>query len=643
MISHRHHGLFRAVFLLAGLTACGASSKDPTGAGGGVGSLMVTISGLPAGAAARVTLAGPAGYTHTFSTSGQLSGLLAGSYTMSALYVSYGGQTYAPSAASSGLVVLPNDVAQASVAYATGSAPTIDYTIPGIQIVQSSQRPDNSVPLVAGRAAFVRVFVTANASTTSAPTVRLRLFQGATLVDSFTIAPTGNFVPLQPDTATLSSSWNVSIPANRMTPNLSIQAEVDPGDQIPETDETNNHFPSSSPMSLDVRVVAPLHLRFVPVVQSGLTGNVSNTNADGMLDLTRRMWPIGTSDWDVRQAYTSTAGPLQSGDGNGAWGIILSELSALRAADASTRNYYGVVGTTYNSGVAGYGYIGAPAAIGWDKGSSAGDIAVHELGHNFGRQHAPCGTTPFDINYPYAGAIIGVYGYDQGTGVLKSPSGNTDVMSYCSPNWVSDYNYEAVFSARGAGPRVVVSTTTAQQGLLVWGRITRDSLVLEPAFTVIATPSLPSRPGRFRLSGTDASGAALFSLSFDGDEVESNPHPGVRHFAFVIPLDSLGSARLSALRLSSGRLSAQRVATFGTPGAQGAPLPSVRVTSVSAGMTSLQWSATYPMALVRDARTSNILSFARGGRVTLQSTGPLTVELSNGLGSSVAARNLVAQ
>jgi hypothetical protein len=72
-------------------------------------------------------------------------------------------------------------------------------------------------------------------------------------------------VPQAADTATLASSWNVVIPANRVSPDLGIVAVLDPTDQIPEADESDNLWPATGTHSVDVRSVPAFNLRFVPV------------------------------------------------------------------------------------------------------------------------------------------------------------------------------------------------------------------------------------------------------------------------------------------------------------------------------------------------------------------------------------------
>jgi hypothetical protein len=73
-------------------------------------------------------------------------------------------------------------------------------------------------------------------------------------------------------------------------------------------------------------------------------------------------------------------------------------------------------------------------------------VAVHEIGHTHGRDHAPCGIPDAgDLNFPHAGAALGTWGYDLVNKKLIDPSKAKDVMSYCSPVWTSDYTFVALF------------------------------------------------------------------------------------------------------------------------------------------------------------------------------------------------------
>jgi hypothetical protein len=79
---------------------------------------------------------------------------------------------------------------------------------------------------------------------------------------------------------------------------------------------------------------------------------------------------------------------------------------------------------------------GLLAGVEWSKGTF-----VHELGHNQGRPHSPCGDPDGpDPNYPHANASIGVYGFHVLTGQFFATN-YKDYMSYCEPTWVSDWTW----------------------------------------------------------------------------------------------------------------------------------------------------------------------------------------------------------
>ncbi|MEN0064995.1 MAG: M66 family metalloprotease [Myxococcota bacterium] len=81
------------------------------------------------------------------------------------------------------------------------------------------------------------------------------------------------------------------------------------------------------------------------------------------------------------------------------------------------------------------------ASIGLGYRGIAASTLVHEVGHAHGRPHAPCGgARGTDPDYPYDDAAIGVWGYSINNDELREPS-RVDMMSYCDPIWISDYNF----------------------------------------------------------------------------------------------------------------------------------------------------------------------------------------------------------
>ena len=596
------------------------------------GSLTVTVAGLPAGTSAAVIVTGPDGYTQPVTQTQTLTGLTPGSYLATAADVSSGATTYTPRAATKSVTVSPGATATVTVTYDAVAA-TLNLRLAGMQLTQSTQSVTGDIPLVRGRDAFLRVFALANEANSAAPNVRVRLFQSGALVSTLAIPAPGSSTPTAKDESNLNSSWNVKIPGSFIQAGLAVLADVDPENAVAEKNETDNSFPKDgTAQSEDVETASILKLRFVPVKQAanGLQGDVSEANKARFLDLTQRIHPLPGIDADVHAAYTTTTtGPLQSDNGNGAWVTVLEEMDALRVAEGTDRTYFGVVRIDYAFGVAGIGFIGAPSALGYDDVQDGSRVVAHELGHTWGRFHSPCANPPqVDPDYPYLDGSIGVFGVDVAKGELKSSS-LPDIMGYCGNPWISDYNYRAIEAFRSAQQASAVATAAAREQpcLLVWGRIVDGRPVLEPAFEVVTLPRMPKASGPYSVEGLTTDGARVFGLSFDATPVADVPRRA-RTFAFAVPLDQRSSARIGGLRLAGpgGAVEAlsRPVAAFG------AASDSVVARRVAGGV-ALHWDASaHPMAMVRDARTGQILSFARGGDANVATgSGELEVVLSD--------------
>jgi hypothetical protein len=617
------------------------------------GAIDLGITGLPVGAPVSVVVEGPGGYSSTVSSGRVLPALAPGTYTITAPAVTVSGTIYAVAPQSFSVAVAAGSTASANVAYAPVLG-GLNLTIDAMYLTQSVQTYTGSVPLVKDKDAYLRVFVKATVANNAAPPVRVRFYKGGALMSTQSISPVTLSVPLTIDEGAVPQSWNLLVPGSLIQPGLSIDAIVDPTGLVAESNEADNMFPVSGiPLPIDVHTAPPFAVRFVPVFQSatGLQGSVSDANKDNFLDLTRRMHPIVSTDADVRAAYTTSAPALQSSNTNNAWQTILSELDALRVADGSAKNYYGVVKTSYSSGVAGIGYVTGRTALGWDFLPSGGEVAAHEWGHNWSRSHTPTclpappsadpcagGTLPYsgcslptgaDPTYPYAEGRIGKFGFDVANLQLKAPT-QFDIMGYCPPKWISDVTYLAILNYRQAvGGGVAAATeASAQPALLVWGRVGAEGLVLEPAFEVTTRPVVPVTGGPYTIEGLDADGSRLFSYSFAGEEV-ADAEGAERQFAFAIPSSIASLDRLVTLRLAgSGRQVALTSSIMSArPGTRTFSLATVPIIALSAqqqapGSVTLTWDPlTYPMALVRDPRTGTILSFARGGATTIAASG----------------------
>lgn len=618
------------------------------------GALAVTITGLPAGAQAAVTATGPGGISFPAPTNRTLTDLAAGSWTVTAGAVTSGGTTYVPTPATQTVQVTLGNTTPVSVAYAPGPPPTLNLRIHGAYLTQGIQEMPHSAELLAGRDAYLRVFVVANQANTTTPRVRVKLWHGNTEVwGSFISANTGS-VTQSVNEGDYASSWNIRVPGNLIQPGLRFWADVDPDGTVPEANEGDNQFPAPGQVfAVTVRALPRFEITLVPVFQTAtaLTGNVTISNVESYLRDLRRMLPVENTSlsWEVLSVYTNTR-PALSGTDISTWSAVLSDIDALRQLNGSSRYYYGVVKVNYGSGLAGLArQPGQPptarAAMGWDYGNSRANVLAHEIGHNFGRPHAPCGSAQgVDPGYPYSGGSIGAWGME--TEALALFGGNLfltklhdpyyyrDVMGYCpSYPWVSVYNWNLMMAWRaaspGGSPPMAITATGPDDGLLVWGQISNRGLILEPAFRTRPTGEPLPRTGSWRIEGRDAAGALLFTQPFEPDELADLPGPPEYQFSMVLPLGDATLDRLAALRVVGPGRSAERVAAGGPPG--GPTIPAAR--PVSGAVRRLTWDVRqYPGALVRDAATGQVLSIARGGDALLVTgAGELDVQFSDGI------------
>jgi hypothetical protein len=162
---------------------------------------------------------------------------------------------------------------------------------------------------------------------------------------------------------------------------------------------------------------------------------------------------------------------------------------------------------------------------------------------------------------------------------------------------------------------------------LIWGRIEQGRLVLEPAIEVDAPASLPTRSGPQRVEAFGPNGETLFSLSFTGERVADTQDPNDQTFAFVVPASQLKGIELNRIRFAAlGRQVEQR-------GTRGGAAPVAQRTAP--GRIRVTWNpASARIAMIRDARSGQVLSFSRTGSVDVRTASDdIEVTLSDGVKS----------
>ena len=402
--------------------------------------------------------------------------------------------------------------------YVSESQETADAWISRVELAQTYLGPD--VRLVPQKPVLVRAHVLADQVSLTSPRVLLTAYRGIAVLGTLALAGPAT-LPVAEEASTLALSFTGDLPAAWVDDGLKLRLDLDPDDVLVERNEQNNALRFTPAVSGPTR----LNLVIVPLILDGRTGTPPDLH-----DTLYHHWPLSQVNISVRAAYQVTSVPkvLSNGDG---WSSVLSEVSALRQSDGSNATYYGVIKTDYGSGVAGMAYIGYPVAIGMDNHL---DVASHELGHTFGLRHAPCGgATGTDPAYPYSGGILGSWGYNLGSGQLYPPPSYRDMMSYCYPKWISDYNYAKVHARMEPVATMVGTPGPDRPALLVSGRIAAGSVQLDPLQSVV-------RPVPVHTSGTHwlilegPAGRAVYPFH----TVEVARAPGAtgdeRHFALTV-------------------------------------------------------------------------------------------------------------
>jgi hypothetical protein len=491
---------------------------------------------------------------------------------------------------------------------------TIDLVLNQVEITQSVQNGSNTVPMVAGRPTVARVYVTVSGVTEASNVI----------VEA---SATRNGVPLpgsprrsDPRTVTTSvsrgnyaSSFNLALPAEWLSGSVRLSIVVDPDNRITEVNETNN----GRTQTLEFLAVPRLDLTIVPV-QYTHTPNGRTYPAptrDTVSDWVMRAYPIPGINVRLRAPVAFT-GDLRRGD---EWERLLDLITDVKLSDGapSSRVYYGLIPIAsgsdrwFSSGIAGIGWVGLRASVGLDlTGSSdaAGRLAAHEIGHNLGRFHAPCGVSgdprqPFP--YPNASIGPGVYGLDISQARVWSPvapDDTKDLMSYCQPQWVSDFTYQGLLNnQRIYGASVMQSGV----GYLVRAALTDDGATLEPVYALDGvTPDAPQR-GEYTVELLDAAGALLASHTVAAVEAEGPYHYGeetvehdhdhrhiYRRITAVVPAPVGPVARFRLIR--DGVVIAERANDAAPP----AVAASATIARNDATWT-LSWSNAFVPALVR--------------------------------------------
>lgn len=519
----------------------------------------------------------------------------------------------------------------------------VDFHVAGLTVTQATQTDDQAVPLVADRRAHVRVFVLADSENQARPKVRLQFFYGRKARHQTIVSAPGGLagVPIELARHDHAKSWNVTVPAAWIQPGLKLVAEVDPDRRVRESNENNNRWPNGSGQAFDVRKARPWKLTLVPIrLPGGRTSEATTSNIESYVSFSRRLFPVPEKlDVVVHSVFTTDTYVEYPSE----FTRLVHQIDALRLLERTPERYYaGLINPEFTT-IAGMGWIPGKASVSAEYPLLVdfGRITVresnlaHELGHNLGLSHAPCGgAVGADRNYPYLDGKIGRPGYDVFVSRAYAPERAGDIMGYCATEaWISDFNYMKVLTQRERVADAFAAEEAAApagevESLLVWGRDTAAGWVLEPAFRVGGVPEVVTGSAA-RVVLVDAAGRVVARAPV---RLALLDHSSERGFAALVPLPRAG--RLAAWRLEiDGRVVAERRAAREADRRFAAAPRAFRTDDET---LLFAWDAeAQPLALLRDADTGEVLSFARGGRLELASRAQrVEVLLSDGVDST---------
>ncbi|MDP9382060.1 MAG: Ig-like domain-containing protein, partial [Chloroflexota bacterium] len=510
---------------------------------------------------------------------------------------------------------LPLDVVTATATNGAGSTSEFsgaDLWLTGLEVTQAIQDLDNSVVLVAGKRTFVRAHVETNKFVSSI-TARL----SAELPDGSRLGapiPPNNqtggidLLPSPSNREDLEGSFYFELPKSWIVAGQTkFHVEINPvippavapsGPQ--ETDYTNNSM--DSPV-LTFQSTKPFKLTLVRVMYKKDGKWAAYPPRGPVLADIKNMLPVGSvqvTEQDIEVPFVD----LSDVHDSLRWPLVNEVIAFLRDLGLVTADedalIYGMASETNGGGSA----FSAPGNIA--SGGPDGGTAVHEIAHLLGRQHVyvdpdlpGClGTAvkiPFIQPYPYPDGIIGgpdgdrqrFVGFEVENYVSKAPtvlgSNYRDIMSYCLPQWISDFTYTALrdqiqtrFSsatgtqgAQQAGSQLAMSDHAIDSHLLsihdsvndppgagfltVYGIVddetqTLPSLRLSRQAQVAHVP--PREPGPYHIRLFDAGGAQIGDYPFTPSP--STESKNILMMGQIVPF-APGTRRIAIVSDAAGR------------------------------------------------------------------------------------------
>ncbi len=402
-------------------------------------------------------------------------------------------------------------------------------TAPIFEVTQGVQQPDNSVRLIGQRPTYVRWTLTSPVTESGVSAYLVATRDGVPLAGS-PLAALNNPRTLKAsaDRAVLNDTFNFQLPTDWANGSLTLNAYAS---------SSTGFITNTLPQSFQFQATSAMAVKVVPIAYHCTSGGTGTTTPAGpydyLIDYTFRTYPV-----PAIALTTHTPVPFD-GPCNGSgvpkpastdWSDMLDTVTSVWQVEGSPNiYYYGLVHIDCGSScIAGIGWIGWPAAMGFDgfgaTHSGASSTNAHEMGHNHGRYHAPgCGAGGAST-FPYLDgsgrAVIGNaanpnYGFDLNSRAIYTYGGTFDFMTYCNPTWVSDFTYEALWQFDNVALAARPITTVADRSFLISGAIDPNTSRVDfhPTYALDLPARLPD-PGDYVLELIDAHSQVIAAYPF---------------------------------------------------------------------------------------------------------------------------------
>ena len=205
-------------------------------------------------------------------------------------------------------------------------------------LIQAAQSRDFPVPLVAGREALLRVFVTSEEDTgATMPPVRATFFVDGAEMHVEEIPAGSSVIPTEVQEGELDLSPHAVIPAGVIQEGLEMVVEIDPDGTLDPNLGVSRRIPESGRMTVDVKAVPPLLVTLLPFVWTGDNDREAVTfvsNADPDDDFffqTKTYLPVGTFEITRHGSVTVDSNDFED---------LLADVGRIRVMEAGESGHW---------------------------------------------------------------------------------------------------------------------------------------------------------------------------------------------------------------------------------------------------------------------------------------------------------------